>query len=277
MINTWKPVWSKFDALILIKFSEKIAGIHPYAKIAASVLLSAYNIWKAQNTRDQDMFELLNTIYELCNFMHDAAPMEIVPAQKSTLQKIMEQIIDCSQFISSYCNNRSFALNAVKHLFTGVYDAIIKYNDSFENLKLAFTQRHINSDVDVNLNDMPYAEGARYKSGKGCILGTRVMILDTIIHWAFQEDLKSHICLLMGPAGSGKTAFAHSIARISAGLDCLGSSFCFVCGDSGQRLELYFPTLARDLAPCDPHIKQALGHIIEDPSLHKTYDISDPV
>ncbi|KIJ42925.1 hypothetical protein M422DRAFT_253712 [Sphaerobolus stellatus SS14] len=43
MINTWKPVWSKFDALI--KLSEKIAEIHPYAKLAASVLLSAYNVW----------------------------------------------------------------------------------------------------------------------------------------------------------------------------------------------------------------------------------------
>ncbi|KIJ39192.1 hypothetical protein M422DRAFT_258081 [Sphaerobolus stellatus SS14] len=124
-INSWKPVWSKFDALI--KLSEKIAEIHPYAKIGASVLLSAYNIWKAQNTRDQDMFELLNTIYELCNFVHDAAPTEIVPAQHNILQKIMEQIIDCSQFISSYCDNHSFALKAVKHIFTSVDDAIIKY------------------------------------------------------------------------------------------------------------------------------------------------------
>ncbi|KIJ26367.1 hypothetical protein M422DRAFT_272569 [Sphaerobolus stellatus SS14] len=288
MINIWKPVWSKFDALI--KLSEKIAEIHPYAKIAAIVLLSAYNIWKAQKARDQDMFELLNTIYELCNFVHDAAPMGIVPAQHSMLQKIMEQIIDCSQFISSYCNDHSFALRAVKHIFTGVDDAIIKYNASFESLKLAFTQRATLSTqvavinlaasladlhLDVNLNDMPYAEGARYKSGKGCILGTRVTILDTIIHWAFQEDPKSHICLLMGPAGSGKSAIAHSIARIFAGLGRLGSSFCFVRGDSGRRLELYFPTLARDLAQRDPHIKQALGHIIEDCSLRKTDDISD--
>ncbi|KIJ42926.1 hypothetical protein M422DRAFT_170420, partial [Sphaerobolus stellatus SS14] len=72
-----------------------------------------------------------------------------------------------------------------------------------------------------------------------------------------------------------KSAIAHSIARIFAGLGRLGSSFCFVRGDSGRRLELYFPTLARDLAQRDPHIKQALGRIIEDPSLRKTDDISD--
>ncbi|KIJ42993.1 hypothetical protein M422DRAFT_253787 [Sphaerobolus stellatus SS14] len=147
MINAWKLVWSKFDTLI--KLSEKIPEIHPYAKIAASALLSAYNIWKAQNTRDQDMFELLKTIYELCNFVRDAAPTEIIPAQKSILKKIMEQVIDCSQFISGYCNNHSFALKAVKHIFTGVDDAIIKYNASFESLKLAFTQRATLSTQDI--------------------------------------------------------------------------------------------------------------------------------
>ncbi|KIJ33913.1 hypothetical protein M422DRAFT_264049 [Sphaerobolus stellatus SS14] len=288
IINTWEPVWTKFNALV--EFAEKISEIHPYAKIASSVLLSAYNIWKAQKDRDSNMFMLLQTIHDFCNFVHDAAPTETVPSQRKTLQKIMEQIIDCSQFISGYCRDHSFVLKAVKHLFSNVDDAIQKYTMSFEKLKLAFTDAAavftqlgvINLTaslaafhVDVNLNDMPYAEGARYKSGKGCIQGTRVKVLDAITQWAFKDDPDSHICLLLGPAGAGKSAIAHSVARIFDGLGRLGSSFCFVRGDTSRHLQLYLPTLARDLAHRDPHIKKSLGCVIEDPSLRKTDDLAD--
>ncbi|KIJ52866.1 hypothetical protein M422DRAFT_155998, partial [Sphaerobolus stellatus SS14] len=122
---------------------------------------------------------------------------------------------------------------------------------------------------------MPYAEGARYKSGKGCIQGTRVKVLDVITYWAFKDDPDSRICLLLGPAGAGKSAIAHSVARIFDGLGRLGSSFCFVRGDTSCRLQLYLPTLARDLAHRDPHIKKSFGHVIEDPSLRKTDDLGD--
>ncbi|KIJ52917.1 hypothetical protein M422DRAFT_156070 [Sphaerobolus stellatus SS14] len=122
---------------------------------------------------------------------------------------------------------------------------------------------------------MPYAEVARYKSGKGCIQGTRVKVLDVIAQWAFKEDLDSRICLLLGPAGAGKSAIAHSVARIFDGLGRLGSSFFFVRGDTSRHLQLYLPTLARDLAHQDPHIKKSLGCVIENPSLRKTDDLGD--
>ncbi|KIJ33905.1 hypothetical protein M422DRAFT_264038 [Sphaerobolus stellatus SS14] len=138
------------------------------------------------------------------------------------------------------------ALKAVKHIFSSVDDAVKNYVASFAKLQVAFTDAAVLSTqldvmkltvdvinitaslaalyVDVNLNDMPYAEGARYKSGKGCIQGTRVKVLDVITH---------------------------------------------------RRLQLYLPTLARDLAHRDPHIKKSLGHVIEDPSLRKTDDLGD--
>ncbi|KIJ42157.1 hypothetical protein M422DRAFT_171537, partial [Sphaerobolus stellatus SS14] len=240
--------------------------------------------------RDSNMFKLLQAIHGFCIFVYDAAPTEVVLSQQKILQKIMEQIIDCSQFISSYCKDRSFALKAVKHIFSNVDDAIKKYILSFEKLKIAFTDAAtvltqlsvINLTaslaalhIDINLNDMPYAEGARYKSGKCCIQGTRVEVLDAITQWAFDEEPDSNICLLLGPAGAGKSAIAHSIARIFDDLGRLGSSFCFIRGDSSRRLELYLPTLARDLADRDQHIKRALGHVLEATSLRKTDDLQD--
>ncbi|KIJ33898.1 hypothetical protein M422DRAFT_94870, partial [Sphaerobolus stellatus SS14] len=108
-----------------------------------------------------------------------------------------------------------------------------------------------------------------------CIQGTRVKVLDAITQWAFKDDLDSHICLLLGPAGAGKSAIAHSVAHIFDDLGRLGSSFCFVRGDSSRCLELYLPTLARDLADRDQHIKKALGHVLEATSLRKTDDLQD--
>ncbi|KIJ25445.1 hypothetical protein M422DRAFT_273589 [Sphaerobolus stellatus SS14] len=140
-INTWEPVWTKFNSLVAL--AEKISEIHPYAKIALSVLLSAYHVWKAQSDRDSNMFMLLQTIHGFCDFVHEAAPTEIVPSQRKILQKIMEQIIDCSQFISGYCKNHSFALKAVKHIFSSVDDAVKKYAASFAKLQDAFTDTAI--------------------------------------------------------------------------------------------------------------------------------------
>ncbi|KIJ49058.1 hypothetical protein M422DRAFT_246866 [Sphaerobolus stellatus SS14] len=239
---------SQFNALV--KLAEDISEIHPYAKIASSVLLSAYHVWKDQKDRDSNMFKLLQTIYDFGNL-------------------IIEQIIDCSQFISHYCRDKSFALKAVKHIFSNIDDAVKKYTASFDKLKLAFTDAATVSTqlnvinltaslaalhIDVNLNDMPFAEGARYKSGKGCIQGTRVEVLDAITQWAFEENLDSHICLLLGPAGAGKSAIAYSVARIFDDLGCLGSSFCFIH---------------------DQHIKRALGHVLGATSLRKTDDLQD--
>ncbi|KIJ52844.1 hypothetical protein M422DRAFT_242776 [Sphaerobolus stellatus SS14] len=294
-INTWKPVWTKFNAFV--ELAEKISEIHPYAKIASSVLLSAYHVWKDQKDRDSDMFKLLKTIHDFSDFVHDAAPTEIVPRQRKILQQIMEQIIDCSRFISNYCENSSFALKAVKHIFSDIDDVIKKYADSFAKLQGAFTNAATLStqlgviklavDVinitasladlynDVILNNMSYAKAASYKSEEVCIPGTRVKVLDDIAHWAVKEDVDSRICLLLGPAGAGKSAIAHSIAHKFEDLGCLGSSFFFIRGDQDRYLKLYLPTLARDLADRDLHIKKSLGSVLKKTSLLKTDDLGD--
>ncbi|KIJ49025.1 hypothetical protein M422DRAFT_246806 [Sphaerobolus stellatus SS14] len=160
-INTWEPVWTKFNSLV--ELAEKISEIHPYAKIASSVLLSAYHVWKAQKDRDSNMFMLLQTIHDFCDFVHEAAPTEIVPSQWKILQKIMEQIIDCSQFISGYCKDHSFALKAVKHIFSNVDDAVKKYTASFDKLKLAFTDAAAIS-TQLNVINLTASLAALHKS-----------------------------------------------------------------------------------------------------------------
>ncbi|KIJ42176.1 hypothetical protein M422DRAFT_171603 [Sphaerobolus stellatus SS14] len=215
---------------------------------------------------------------------------KILPSRQETLHKIMEQIIDCSEFISRYYKDPSFALRAVKHIFSDVDDAIKKYTASFKELKAAFTDATTVSTQlsviklaasiatlhsDVNLNNMSYAKAAGYKSGEVCIPGTRVKVLDDIACWAVKEDIESRICLLLGPAGAGKSAIAHSIARIFDDLGRLGSSFFFIRGDQDRHLKLYLPTLARDLADRDLHIKESLGKVLNENSRGQTDDLGD--
>ena len=65
---------------------------------------------------------------------------------------------------------------------------------------------------DSDLSGIPYADGACYDPDKGCLLGTRMAILEDISEWinSPNEDVP-HIYFLSGVAGSGKSAIAHTV------------------------------------------------------------------
>ena len=118
----------------------------------------------------------------------------------------------------------------------------------------------------VDLNDMPYARGARYADDKGCLLGTRESLIREICDILNNpaEDAP-RVCLLTGVAGSGKSAVAHSIARLYAEQKRLGSSFCFFSSDVAMRNPgNLFSTIARDLSDHDPQYKSALWKIVKE-------------
>jgi len=131
--------------------------------------------------------------------------------------------------------------------------------------------------IETDLNDIPYAKGARYEYGKQCLPGTRVEILDEITNWIMNTDDTRRVCLVAGAAGVGKSAIAHTIAGRFDKIGRLASSFCFSRNDLASRKpELVFPTLARDLAGYDPSVKKALGDIVHNqPSLRNTRDLQD--
>ena len=117
-----------------------------------------------------------------------------------------------------------------------------------------------------DLNDIPYAFGARYAREEGCLLGTRESVLRDICDVLNDpaEDAPQ-VCLLTGVAGSGKSAITHSIARLYEGQKRLGSSYCFSSTDVARRnSQCLFATIARDLADLDHQFKSALCEIVKD-------------
>ena len=113
---------------------------------------------------------------------------------------------------------------------------------------------------------MPYAFGARFQREKGCLPGTRETFLREICDVLNNVDEDApRVCVLTGVAGSGKSAVAHSIARLFDGQKRLGSSYYFSSTDVASRNpKNLFSTIARDLSDHDPQYKSALWEVVKD-------------
>ncbi|KIL56156.1 hypothetical protein M378DRAFT_89741, partial [Amanita muscaria Koide BX008] len=120
-----------------------------------------------------------------------------------------------------------------------------------------------------------YAEGAGLDTTKACLDGTREEILHETIDWIDDTDPNApRIIWLSGSAGTGKSAIAHTIARIMKDSGALGSCFCFEKGDIKRYAKL-FPTISCDLASRDLRLKHVLASMIaRDRSLGTTADVT---
>ena len=119
----------------------------------------------------------------------------------------------------------------------------------------------------IDLNDIPYADGARFTAKRGCLHGTRQTILADILSLlnGAKQDIRPRIVLLTGPAGVGKSAMARTIAEHFDEQKRLGSSFFFDrLDDAKNRTNNVFSTVARDIADLDLQIRKNLWGVIKD-------------
>ena len=123
---------------------------------------------------------------------------------------------------------------------------------------------------------MPYAGGASLNKQKICLEGTREDLLEEIIGWinSVEKDAP-RIFWLHGPAGTGKSSIAHTIAHRFQKLERLGSCFCFDRSRMAERRhEKVFSTIAQDLANRDTSLLRQLTTVVHDnAALKNTTDI----
>ncbi|KAG2338271.1 hypothetical protein BDR05DRAFT_848415, partial [Suillus weaverae] len=127
------------------------------------------------------------------------------------------------------------------------------------------------------LSGMTYAEGAGLDTRKQCLQGTRTEILSQITEWVNSTgDNVPRVLWLSGPAGKGKSAIAHTIAKWFKDVGGLGSCYSFDRQrEADRRHEKIFSTIARDLADRDPEMRQALADAVQTAnSLKNTADIT---
>jgi hypothetical protein len=135
---------------------------------------------------------------------------------------------------------------------------------SFQIAAVPEPNKHLHSAKEIQLDDMPYAKGARFDPNKGCLPGTREKVMEVICNWVNQDGDDTHrIFFLHDVAGAGKSAIAHEVARRFDKVKRLGSSFCFDRAHKADRSpNNVFSTIAVDLADLDPGRKTLLLDVI---------------
>ncbi|KAG2098420.1 uncharacterized protein F5147DRAFT_839624 [Suillus discolor] len=271
----------------------KITELHPYAKMALGVLSWTAKVILAQADRDAAVLELLKKLSEVYDFMtqDEKLDQELCMRAISILGKISKQIRECSHFISNYSETRNFWNRLGKNVVSETTDRIQKYNDALDRLMQEFRDQALHDvaihvhDIDIqvhhigeilDLSGITYAEGAGLDTRKECLEGTPTEILSNITDWVNTTgDDVPRVLWLSGPAGKGKSAIAHTIAKWFNDVGGLGSCYCFDRQrEADRRHEKVFSTIARDLADRDPKLRRELADAVQGTtSLKTTTDI----
>lgn len=144
----------------------------------------------------------------------------------------------------------------------------------------------INSNTDIHLkpfensgalNKLGRAKHAafddiRFKNTVTCLSGTRVGVLKEIEQWCCSSVKEPIVYWLNGMAGTGKSTIAHTIARNCSERGQLGATFFFSAIHNETSPDMFFTTIAFQLASNIPHLKTLIAEVID------TYpDISEKI
>ncbi|KXN87593.1 Vegetative incompatibility protein HET-E-1 [Leucoagaricus sp. SymC.cos] len=272
------------------KVAEGIASINPYAKAAWAILSFALQEIPRQAELDDSVLSLVVKMNETYTFLISEGVKQI-EGMETVVRRISQQTLECAYFIQAYSKNKHFWLRLLKNSFSEATKRVQSYNETFDNLLQKFRDEaardtslvvhrvwhEVESLADkMDLNSIPYADGAGLNTEKLCLLGTRGELLDEIIKWANNINGDApRVFWLHGTAGSGKSSIAHTIANHFKQLKRLGSCFCFARDRvADRRHEKIFTTIARDLADRDTQLLGQLSAVVRDDlSLLRTPDI----
>ncbi|KAG2093907.1 uncharacterized protein F5147DRAFT_552441, partial [Suillus discolor] len=83
--------------------------VHPYAKIALSVLSGAAKIILTQASRDKAVFSLLKKLGDVYRCISDYKRLSQISSMHETVLGIIsQQILECAQFIRDYAKIKSY-------------------------------------------------------------------------------------------------------------------------------------------------------------------------
>ncbi|KAG9308623.1 hypothetical protein JVU11DRAFT_11731 [Chiua virens] len=295
VVNSAQTFATTWDVLLKrIKLFDQIvtgiAEIHPYTSLAWSVISAAHKVLVNQNDRDDQITRLAGTMSDVLAFVHDADPLKADRAHVEPLKLLTQQVMECAYFIRDYAEHKSFVTRLAKYTLSDINSKITDYQRRLQELRDAFLRgvglqtgitvvRMMNviehTVEDKDLDDMPYAKGARHDQDKGCLTGTRDEVLRELREILSNpaEDAP-RVCLLTGFAGSGKSAVAHSMARWFEGQKRLVSSYCFARTDVARRNPTnLFSTVARDLCDHNAEYKSALWKVVGESRSLRTSEV----
>ncbi|KAI0026611.1 quinon protein alcohol dehydrogenase-like superfamily [Vararia minispora EC-137] len=274
--------------------------IHPYAKMAFIIFSSLADTVLAQASRDSALKGLLDTIMKVYAFVNRYQDVSKLGDDRRRLLKVLSlQTVECAYFIRDQARVRSFVKHTTKNVFYGsqIDGQISDYKDTFLNVRRQLTGRGV-LEVEVRVCDnlsgpkcqlrcsnyegdipeyhnLAHVRGAGLDSAKECLPGTRHRILDDLSTWVNDPD-GARVRLLVGFAGNGKSAIAHSLGLRFHALRRLGCFFAFDRNFQGDRHpESVLSTIAHELASWNASFKHALAAVLcDNGTLAHTVDIT---
>ncbi|KZS94302.1 WD40 repeat-like protein [Sistotremastrum niveocremeum HHB9708] len=306
-VDAMQPIGESLATVIdnvdpVFKIIEDISEIHPYAKLAFSIVTAAYTVLKAQRDRDDKVNDLITTMRETYEAIWAAKEKwENADSLNAVWDKVSDVTMDCCNFISKYRETKAFTLRAIQNVASKTDKTIKDFEGQFEDIKGAFqtlTAENIHAavikirgiqlelldevqdlHVQVNLNDMIYPRGANFDPKKACLPDTREHALYVLQQFASglaidtQTEANHSILWIKGAAGTGKSFIAHRLLQILSPRGKIGSSFFFnYRTQKDAPPHSLIPRISQDLAGAYPAWKLALTSIIgKDRSLrHET-------
>lgn len=168
-------VLAKID--VLVEVLDKIGELHPYLKLATSILsLTVKPIIEqvARDKRFQELLEGMSDVYELATREFDGvAKRQEKPAtrQMKLLQKITVESEKCAGFIQKEYD-RSFVMRAMHNVLSGskVDEIIDDYNSAFAKLRTKWHEAgdHYQATQDM-LKKLPRVPHAGHTTQRACL------------------------------------------------------------------------------------------------------------
>ncbi|TFK24779.1 hypothetical protein FA15DRAFT_704322, partial [Coprinopsis marcescibilis] len=124
---------------------------------------------------------------------------------------------------------------------------------------------HETTDVNEALQLLRNPEGCAWDPSRACMDGTRIIHIDAIVSWAtsLQVDPSgARILLVPGPAGSGKSALAHTICRELEQKQLLVCSIFFDHAGHQPTADDFTVVLTQGLCSISESVKKAIAELI---------------
>ncbi|KZS94293.1 hypothetical protein SISNIDRAFT_484531 [Sistotremastrum niveocremeum HHB9708] len=277
---------------LIVEIIEKISKLHPYAKVAFSILTAAYRVLNAQRDRDDKVNVLIMAMKDTYESIWTAKrTWQNSKALESVWDKVSQVTMDCCNFILKYRKTKTFTLRVLRNAASKTDETIKKFEGQFQDIKTAFqalTAESIRAAVmkiksvqlesldevqdlhiQINLNDMIYPRGANFDPKKACLPGTREHALHVLQKFASglalddQIEATPSVLWIKGAAGTGKSFLAHRLVQLWSPHGKMGSSFFFnYRTQKDVPPHSLIPKISQDLASAYPAWRSALNKIV---------------
>ncbi|KAI5892000.1 WD40 repeat-like protein [Schizophyllum commune H4-8] len=260
--------WAKIDTYTrrVVDVGQAVAELNPVSKAVLALVKIGSNELSNKLANNRAILALIDGICEAIQQDNADDPefQDQSQQQIRAREVLMKHICTALTFVHSLSDagTRRILSEKTRKRVEELHEKILTSRHGVE------TARHIDTQTSVFrsetllvtqrlLEHLPYAPHVQPGSSKRCQPGTRVILLDEIVDWAYSPN-STRGFLLSGAAGTGKSAIANSVAENLASRGVFAPFFAFDRSSQDRKAHQLYPTLAAYLLCRCKRYQQAL-------------------